>query len=90
LAMAGLVRLIRSHDLRIVAHTDDELQHVDLHLSGAATFLTTPRLQSALDAVPDGYTVDFNLDELHQVDDTAHAFVHRLRGPASPGAELRV
>ncbi|MEL6342414.1 MAG: SulP family inorganic anion transporter, partial [Myxococcota bacterium] len=32
LAMAGLVRLIRSHDLRIVAHTDDELQHVDLHL----------------------------------------------------------
>jgi len=77
LAVAGLVRLVRSHDLHITAHKDDEQQHVDLHLSGAATFLTTPRLQTALASIPEHYSIHFSLDDLHQVDDTAQELIRK-------------
>lgn len=84
LVLAGLGRLLRSHDLHIETHIDDEIRHVQMRLRGAATFLTAPRLQSALDAVPEGYTLDLGTDELSLVDDTAETFLSNARSAAPP------
>lgn len=81
LAFAGLGRLLRSHSLHIDTRVDDDIQHVQMHLTGAATFLTASRLQSALQAVPEGYTLDVGTDGLHFVDDTAETFLTAARTP---------
>lgn len=46
-----------------------------LHLRGAATFLTLPRLAAALDGIPPGWHVHVRLDDLHLLDHAAFDFL---------------
>ena len=54
---------------------DEQRREVQLHLAGAATFLSLPRLARALEAIPTGWGVHVYLDDLQFID---HACLHLL------------
>ena len=54
---------------------DDSGNRIDLHLEGAGTFLSLPKLAAALEAVPPGKELHVHLEHLRSVD---HAIFHLL------------
>lgn len=59
----------------IRAERDEVRREVQLHLAGAATFLSLPKLAAALEAIPSGWGVHVYLDDLKFID---HACLHLL------------
>jgi MFS superfamily sulfate permease-like transporter len=72
LAMAKLVYTTQNLDTRLTHEPHDRLA---LHLVGVATFVSLPRLATALEEVPPGSTVEIAIDSLRHID---HACLHLL------------
>jgi MFS superfamily sulfate permease-like transporter len=72
LAMAKLVYTTQNLDTRLTLEPHD---HVALHLVGVATFVSLPRLATALEEVPPGSSVEIKIDSLRHID---HACLHLL------------
>lgn len=87
LAMLRLVYNLSHLEVR----SDDNGRDIDLHLEGAATFVSLPRLASALEGLPTRRRVRVHLNRLHLVD---HACVELLtnfdRLYTNGGGELEV
>ena len=60
LALAHLLILFARLDVQVVENGD----RYDLHLRGAATFMSLPKLGDALDSIPDQSEVHIHLDEI--------------------------
>jgi MFS superfamily sulfate permease-like transporter len=74
-ALSALKLAYTASHLRVRAEPDDGRREVRLHLIGSATFLSLPRLARALDAVPAGWELHVELDELLFID---HSCLHLL------------
>jgi MFS superfamily sulfate permease-like transporter len=82
----SLVELIPyASRLRLKIDHDTEAQQV--RLSGAATFLTLPRLTRALDEVPADKPVHLNLDNLHGLDHTSAELLGEWLGRRRRGGQ---
>jgi MFS superfamily sulfate permease-like transporter len=72
-ALSALKLAYTASHLRVRAESDAAGREVRLHLVGSATFLSLPRLARALDAVPAGWGLHVELDELLFID---HSCLH--------------
>jgi MFS superfamily sulfate permease-like transporter len=68
LSLLELIPVLRNLRLKVVRVENDG--HETVHLAGAATFLTLPKLSGALDAVPEGAPMRLDMSQLSSADHT--------------------
>ncbi len=68
LSLLELIPVLRNLRLKVV-HVEND-GHETVHLAGAATFLTLPKLSGALEAVPQGAPMRLDMTELSSADHT--------------------
>jgi MFS superfamily sulfate permease-like transporter len=64
LALAYLLRTFARLDVQLVKNGD----RYDVHLRGAATFMSLPKLGDALESIPDQSEVHIHFDEIARLD----------------------
>ncbi|MEG3175919.1 SulP family inorganic anion transporter [Sphingomonas sp. RB3P16] len=89
LSLLELIPVLRNLRLKVVR---EELNgHETVHLAGAATFLTLPKLSGALDAVPDGAPMRLDMTKLSSADHTcAELLKDWLARRRAAGGEVEV
>lgn len=80
IALTAVRLLHRFSQIEIQATSDPIGERVDLHLGGAGTFLSLPRLASALDLVPRGKELHVHLEQLRTVDHAIFDLLHKFKG----------
>jgi MFS superfamily sulfate permease-like transporter len=89
LSLLELLPNLRKLKLDVQVAQGDE--HVDLKLTGGATFLSLPRLSKVLDAVPNGGRIRLDLTGLAQVDHTcAEVLAEWIQRQRRAGAQLEL
>jgi MFS superfamily sulfate permease-like transporter len=68
LALALLKLLYTFAHLEVRLHTDQATQTTMVELNGSATFVKLPRLAAALESIPAGMNVRFDIDRLSYID----------------------
>ncbi|SET06740.1 Sulfate permease, MFS superfamily [Nitrosomonas marina] len=77
---ASLIRLIFTFSaLSIETTVDEEEKHIDVHLSGAATVITLPKLASTLESQPKDYHVTVHFSRLFYIDHACMDFLETER-----------
>ncbi|TPG56255.1 SulP family inorganic anion transporter [Sphingomonas glacialis] len=89
LSLLELIPVLRNLRLKVVRVENDG--HETVHLAGAATFLTLPKLSGALDAVPQGAPMRLDMTELSSADHTcAELLKDWLARRRAAGGEVEV
>jgi MFS superfamily sulfate permease-like transporter len=80
IALTAARLLHRFSRIDIQAASDPTGKRVDLHLSGAGTFLSLPRLAAALEIVPRGKELHVHLEGLRAVDHAIFDLLRKFKG----------
>lgn len=87
LSIAKLVYQVSHLDIKVVRHDGA----VDIHLKGAATFFSLPRLASTLDSLPPGAKVRVHIDDLAYIDHSClDTLAHWKDQHLANGADLEI
>lgn len=77
---ASLIRLIFTFSaLSIDTTVDEEKKHIDVHISGAATVITLPKLASTLESLSKDYHVTVHFNHLFYIDHACMDFLETER-----------